>query len=178
MKWLFLLVVAWASGLANAERLSCRFEPNGRPATYLEYDTAKRTLFITAGYDDPTCLATNGRYADFSGNRVRGTRPTVLAHSCRRDYMDIKIMTGLPPYEGRGFTLVAFEDVPVVSLRLTFNAKLAREPFAQEDTFPYEATFGNFPGNPDAPDALVPTLGVCWSETLPPRPRFHDGGDN
>ena len=120
------------------EAIECRIEPTNRPMAYLKYEPSSRTVWTLTGYPQTW-----------------------------RRYDDVEVLTGLPPYGSKGFTLIAFGDVPIIHLRLTYNA---HNWYERDQTYAYQARWGLVPAGQKIND----TAGVCWTKSI--GPVTSDGG--
>jgi hypothetical protein len=81
--------------LDPADELHCRWEPTGKPLTYLKYDPVTKTAFVQHGWPQKWSK-----------------------------YTKVRLVTGLPPYGNEGLSLVSKSGVPIAHLKATGNGTI------------------------------------------------------
>lgn len=158
-----------ATGLAaHADRIHCRFDPDNRPSTYLQYDSRRQVVETLSGWDDPTCP----RPGRSQGLLMSLPREATI-HQCLRTYKNVVLASipSAPPYYRKGVSLVGFGgDVIFVHMNLTLGSVYQKF----DSVYPAEAQWGDarLPGNPDAKAVwyqMGKTRGMCWTDRMQPK---------
>jgi hypothetical protein len=113
---LLVLTGSFAFAQSDEPTLLCRFEPIGRPLTFVKYYADSRTAWVQSGY------------------------PAKWV-----EYTDVVEVKGLPPFGKKGTSLVAFGgDVPILHYSRTNAGKIWYE--LREKNYPFSAVWGSLPG--------------------------------
>lgn len=128
--------------------LHCRWEPTGKPMTYLKYDPITRTAWVQHGW----IKRANGQEGPISNA-----------------YTQVRLVSGLPPYGFEGVSLVAKSGSPIAHLKPSGAGKIWYE---RNTTYPYEALYGAVPGAPQGQSIH----GVCWTKSEPAKTDEPSGG--
>lgn len=81
--------------LDPTDELHCRWEPTGKPMTYMKFDPVTKVASVQHGW------------------------PQKWSH-----YKNVRLVTGLPPYAEEGLSLVSKSGVPIAHLKATGNGKI------------------------------------------------------
>ena len=132
------------------DMLHCRWEPTGRPMTYLRYDPITRTAWVQHSW-------------------VK--RPNGQEGPVEDAYAKVRLVPGLPPYGEEGLSLVARNGLPIAHLKASGAGRVW---YDRNTTYPYEALFGAVPGAPQGQSVD----GVCWTKSEPAQNQDASGGGN
>ncbi len=85
------------------DELHCRWEPAGRPMTYLRYDPITRTAWVKHSW-------------------VK--RPNGEEGPIQNAYSQVRLVSALPPYGGEGVSLVSKSGIPIAHLKASGAGKI------------------------------------------------------
>lgn len=114
---------------SNKLTVHCLFEPMWSPIGYIRYDADRRRVWVQEGW------------------------PKVW-----HKYENVSMRRGLPPYNEQGVTLLAFDDVPIISFRIGKNPRNYQKHFEE---YEIQAAWGILPGIKSG------FQGKCRTETVP-----------
>jgi hypothetical protein len=107
----------------------CNFQQPWKPSAYLRYDADRRRVWVESGWP----------------------------HVWHR-YENVGIIRGLPPFNQQGITLMASDDMPIVSFRIGTNPNNWESHF---ENYEIQAAWGFLQGMPRG------RTGQCRAETQP-----------